>query len=102
MSIRQALHRIIQEEHQNILMEERIKEGIVNWAGGVADNILYSVLNNYKSIRQTDIFKDPKIRALAKDLKISQKDLEARVTSLVGRDKSFLRALATQRYMKKL
>jgi len=82
-------------------MEDKIKEGLVNWAGGVADNILYSVLNNYRSIRQSDIFKDPKIRSLAKSLKISQKDLEDRVTKLVSKDKSFLKALATQRYTKR-
>lgn len=101
MSIRKQIQQIIKEEYDNILEEERIKEGILSWAGGVADNILYSVLNNYKSIRQTDIFKDPKIKALAKDLKISQKELEDRVEDLIGRDKSFLKALATQRYIRR-
>lgn len=101
MSTRRELHRIIREEYQDLIMEDRIKEGLTAWAGGVADNILYSVLNNYKSIRQSDIFKDPKIRGLAKDLKISQRDLEDRVTKLVSKDKSFLRALATQRYTKR-
>ena len=101
MSIRKQIQQIIKEEYDNILEEEKIKEGIISWAGGVADNILYSVLNNYKSIRQTDIFKDPKIKALAKDLKISQKELEDRVEDLIGRDKSFLKALATQRYIRR-
>lgn len=101
MSTRQELHKIIQEEYQDLMLEDKIKEGIAAWAGGVADNILYSVLNNYKSIRQSDIFKDPKIRALAKNLKISQRDLEDRVAKLVTKDKSFLKALATQRYNKR-
>ena len=97
MSIRKQIHQIIREEYDKVLEEEKIKEGILSWAGGVADNIVYSVLNNYKSIRQTDIFKDPKIKALAKDLKISQSELEDRVSDLLKRDNRFLKALATQR-----
>ena len=69
-----------------------------SWASGVSNIIVYSVLNNYKNIRQSDIFKDPKIKSLAKDLKISQSELEDRVSDLMKRDKSFLKALATQRY----
>lgn len=94
---KQDLQKIIQEEYEEVLKEEKLKEGLLSWAGGVADNIVYSVLNNYKNIRQTDIFKDPKIRSLAKDLKISQSDLEARVSDLLKRDNRFLKALATQR-----
>lgn len=94
---KEDLHKLIQEVHQELLQEEKLKEGLLSWAGGVSDNIVYSVLNNYKSIRQTDIFKDPKIRALAKDLKISQKELEQRVSDLLQRDNKFLKALATQR-----
>jgi hypothetical protein len=97
MSIRKQIHQIIKEEYNKVLEEEKIKEGIISWAGGVADNILYSVLNNYKSIRQTDIFKDPKIRQLAKDLKISQADLEQRVSDLLQKDNRFLKNLATVR-----
>ena len=97
MSIRKQIHQIINEEYNKVLEEEKIKEGIISWAGGVADNILYSVLNNYKSIRQTDIFKDPKIRQLAKDLKISQADLEQRVSDLLQKDNRFLKNLATIR-----
>lgn len=89
--------KLIKEIHQEVLEEEKLKEGLLSWAGGVADNIVYSVINNYKNIRQTDIFKDPKIRSLAKDLKISQSDLEDRVSDLLKRDNKFLRALATQR-----
>ena len=36
--------------------------------------------------------------SLAKDLKISQSDLEDRVSDLMQRDTRFLKALATQRY----
>lgn len=90
-------HKLVKEVYHEVLEEEKLKEGLLSWAGGVADNIVYSVLNNYKNIRQTDIFKDPKIRGLAKDLKISQKELENRVSDLLQRDKRFLKALATQR-----
>lgn len=90
-------HKLVREVYHEVLEEEKLKEGLLSWAGGVADNIVYSVLNNYKNIRQTDIFKDPKIRGLAKDLKISQKELEQRVSDLLQRDKRFLKALATQR-----
>lgn len=94
---RQNFRKLVKEVYQEVLEEEKLKEGLLSWAGGVADNIVYSVLNNYKNIRQTDIFKDPKIRGLAKDLKISQKELEQRVSDLLQRDKRFLKALATQR-----
>lgn len=95
------LQNLIREVHQELLEEEKLKEGLLSWAGGVSDNVVYSVLNNYKNIRQTDIFKDPKIRSLAKDLKISQKDLEKRVSDLMQRDNRFLKALATQRYIRR-
>lgn len=98
---RHAFRKIIQEEYRKVLDEEKLKEGLLSWAGGVSDNIVYSVLNNYKNIRQSDIFKDPKIRSLAKDLKISQSELEDRVSDLLKRDRSFLRALATQRYTRR-
>lgn len=91
------IHKIIKEEYKKLLEEEKLKEGLLSWAGGVADNIVYSILNNYKNIRQTDIFKDPKIKSLAKDLKMSQSDLEDRVSDLLKRDNRFLKALATQR-----
>jgi hypothetical protein len=94
---RSELQKIIQEELHAVLEEEKLKEGLFSWAKGTADNIVYSVLNNYKNIRQSDIFKDPKIKALAKDLKISQEDLEDRVSTLLQRDTKFLKALATQR-----
>ena len=95
------LQNLIREVHQELLEEEKLKEGLLSWTGGVSDNVVYSVLNNYKNIRQTDIFKDPKIRSLAKDLKISQKDLEKRVSDLMQRDNRFLKALATQRYIRR-
>jgi hypothetical protein len=94
---KQDFHKLVREVYHEVLEEEKLKEGLLSWAGGVADNIVYSVLNNYKNIRQTDIFKDPKIRGLARDLKISQKELENRVSDLLQRDKRFLKALATQR-----
>tara|TARA_R110000868_G_scaffold221260_2_gene472787 strand:- start:64 stop:366 length:303 start_codon:yes stop_codon:yes gene_type:complete len=98
---KQNFRKLVKEVYQEVLDEEKLKEGLLSWAGGVADNIVYSVINNYKNIRQSDIFKDPKIRSLAKDLKISQSDLESRVSDLLQRDRSFLRALATQRYIRR-
>ncbi|CAB4143714.1 hypothetical protein UFOVP450_206 [uncultured Caudovirales phage] len=98
---KQNFRKLVKEVYQEVLDEEKLKEGLLSWAGGVADNIVYSVINNYKNIRQSDIFKDPKIRSLAKDLKISQSDLENRVSDLLQRDRSFLRALATQRYIRR-
>lgn len=100
MSLRETLKKIIREEYDDLILEHKLKEGLISWAGGMADNVLHSVLNNYRSIRQTDIFKDPKIRKLAKDLKMDQKALEKRVATLATKDKDFLRSLATQRYVR--
>jgi len=40
------IHKIIREVHQELLEEEKLKEGLFSWASGVSDNIIYSVLNN--------------------------------------------------------
>ena len=80
---KKEFHSLIQEVHTELLEEEKLKEGLLSWAGGVSDNIVYSILNNYKDIRQTDIFKDPKIRGLAKDLKISQKELPQSIVAII-------------------
>lgn len=98
---RSELHKLINEIHQELLEEEKIKEGLLSWAGGVADNIVQSIITNYGNARQSAIYNDPKLRALAKDLKMSQKDLESRVNTLLQRDKSFLKALATQKYIRR-
>lgn len=95
------LHSIIKEMYQEILEEEKLKEGILSWAGGVADNIVQSIITNYGNARQSAIYNDPKLRALAKDLKIDQKELQNRVNTLLQKDKSFLKALATQKYIRR-
>jgi hypothetical protein len=89
--------KLIKEVYKEVILEEKIKEGILSWASGVADNIVYRVINNYGDIRRSDIFKDPKIKQLAKDLKISQSELEQRVNSLLSKDNRFLKNLATVR-----
>lgn len=91
------LQKIIREVYKEILEENKLKEGLLSWASGVADNIVYSVLNNYKDLRSTQIYSDPKIQKLAKDLKISQSELQQRVSTLLKKDTKFLQALATQK-----
>jgi hypothetical protein len=91
------LHSLIKEIHQELLEEEKLKEGLLSWAGGVADNIVQSIITNYGNARQSAIYNDPKLRALAKDLKINQKELQNRVNTLLQKDNKFLKALATQR-----
>lgn len=94
---KQDFHKLIREVHDELLEEEKLKEGLLSWASGVADNIIYSILNNYKDVRSLQIYSDPKLQKLARDLKIDQKELQNRVSDLLKRDTSFLKALATQR-----
>lgn len=94
---RSDLHKMIQEEYEEVLKEQKLKEGLLSWASGVADNIVYSVLNNYGIARQSAVLNDPKLQKLAKDLKIDQKELQSRVNTLLKRDNKFLKALATQK-----
>ncbi len=92
------IHKIIREVHQEILEEEKLKEGFLNWMGGVARNITYGIIDKRAGYLQKALQYDPKLQRLAKDLKLSRNDFESRVTSLMDRDPDFLRALATAKY----
>jgi len=90
---RKELREIIQDEYVNV----RLEEGLFSWASGVADDLIYGIINKRADILRTKIFDDPKLLQLAKDLKLSKHDFEKRVTSLLSRDNRFLNALATVR-----
>lgn len=90
---RKELREVIQEEYINV----RLEEGLLSWAGGVADDLFYGIINKRADILRSKIFDDPKLLALAKDLKLSKSDFEQRVKSLLSRDNRFLKALATTR-----
>jgi len=92
------IHKIIQEIHQELLDEEKIKEGFVDWMGGVARNITYGIIDRRAGYLQKALQYDPKLQRLAKDLKISRGDFESRITSLMDKDPDFLRALANAKY----
>lgn len=97
MSIRKQIHQIIREEYTKVLEEEKIKEGLASWIGGVARNIAYSVIDKRSGYLNQAIKTDPKLIKLAKDLKLSTSDFEKRVATLLDKDPDFLKALATQR-----
>ncbi len=90
---RKELQEIIQEEYVNV----RLEEGLLSWASGAADNLVYGILNRRADIMNSKIFDDPKLLQLAKDLKMSKSDFEKRVTSMLSKDNRFLKALATVR-----
>lgn len=92
------IHKIIQEIHQELLDEEKIKEGFVDWMGGVARNITYGIIDRRAGYLQKALQYDPKLQRLAKDLKISRGDFESRITSLMDKDPDFLRALANAKF----
>jgi len=92
------IHKLIQEIHQELLDEEKIKEGFVDWMGGVARNITYGIIDRRAGYLQKALQYDPKLQRLAKDLKISRGDFESRITSLMDKDPDFLRALANAKY----
>ena len=92
------IHKIIREVHQELLQEEKLKEGFLDWMGGVARNMTYGILDKRAGYLQQALQYDPKLQRLAKDLKMSRGDFESRVTSLMDRDPDFLKALATAKY----
>lgn len=91
---RRDLQKIIKEEYENVMLEE----GLFSWASGVADDIVYGILNKRADIMSTKIFDDPKLLKLAKDLKWDKAQLQSRIGHLLTKDNKFLKALATQRY----
>jgi hypothetical protein len=90
---KKQLQEIIQEEYTNV----RLEEGLISWAGGVADDLFYGIINKRADILRSKIFDDPKLQRLASDLKLSKGDFEKRVTQLLSKDNRFLKALATVR-----
>lgn len=90
---KRELTELIKEE----LINHRLEEGLLSWAGGVADDLFYGIINKRADILRSKIFDDPKLLALAKDLKLSKSDFEKRVSSLLSKDNRFLKNLATVR-----
>lgn len=90
---RKELQEIIQEEYINVKLEE----GLLSWASGAADSLVYGILNRRADILHSKIFDDPKLLRLAKDLRMSKSDFEKRVTSMLSKDNRFLKNLATVR-----
>jgi len=95
--IREWIRRIIREE----IREHRINEDIVGWMGGVAKQIAYNIIDRRAQGLSGALKYDPKLQRLAKDLKLTTKDLESRINTLLDKDPRFLRALATQRYKRR-
>ena len=90
---KRELQEIIREEYRSVKLEE----GLLSWASGAADNLVYGILNKRADIMHSKIFDDPKLMQLAKDLKMDKRDFEKRVTSMLSRDNRFLKNLATVR-----
>ncbi len=90
---RSELHKIIKEEIQNLMLEE----DIIGWMAGVGKQVAYDIIDRRARGLNKALKHDPKLLRLAKDLKMTSKDLEDRISSLLDKDPRFLRALATQR-----
>lgn len=90
---KRELQEIIRDEYTNVKLEE----GLLSWASGAADNLVYGILNRRADILHSKIFDDPKLLRLAKDLKMDKHDFEKRVTSMLSKDNRFLKNLATVR-----
>lgn len=88
------IHKIIREEIRN----HKINEDIIGWMAGVGKQVAYDIIDRRAKGLTNALKYDPKLLRLAKDLKMTSRDLENRISSLVDKDPKFLRALATQRY----
>ncbi len=87
------LRSIIREEIQ----DHKINEDIVGWLGGIGRQVAYGIIDRRSRGLSKALLSDPKLTRLAKDLKITTKDLEDRINTLLDKDPRFLKALATQR-----
>lgn len=95
---KKEFHKLVTEVHQEILEEEKLKEGLLSWASGVAKNVAYGIIDKRADYLRQAIQYDPKLQRLAKDLKTTNSDFQKRVTSLLDRDPDFLRALSNASY----
>lgn len=91
------IQQIIREVVKAELREQMIDEDIVGWMTGIGKKIAYDIIDRRAQGLSAAIKTDPKLTRLAQDLKITSKDLEARINTLLDKDPRFLRALATQR-----
>jgi len=87
------IQKIIREEIRN----HKINEDIIGWMAGVGKQIAYDIIDRRAKGLSGALKSDPKLLRLAKDLKMTSRDLEDRISMLVDKDPRFLRALATQR-----
>jgi len=90
---RSQLQKIIQEE----IHEHMLEEDIIGWMAGVGKQVAYDIIDRRAKGLNNALKYDPKLLRLAKDLKMTSKELEDRISGLIDRDPKFLRALATQR-----
>ena len=95
------VHKIIKEVYQEILEEEKLKEGILSWVSGVARNMAYGIIDKRAGYMSQAIKYDPKLQKLAKDLNMDNAAFEKRVNDLLGRDPDFLKALSTASYKRR-
>ena len=95
--IRERIRQMIREE----IREHRIEEGLIGWMGNVAKQVAYGIIDRRAQGLSNALKYDPKLQRLAKDLKLTTKDLESRIGSLLDKDPKFLKALATQRYRRR-
>ena len=87
------IQKIIREE----IREYKLNEDILGWMSGIGKQVAYDIIDRRAKGLNNALKYDPKLLRLAKDLKITSRDLENRISSLVDKDPRFLRALATQR-----
>jgi len=91
------IHKIIQEE----IREHMLDEDILGWMSGIGKQVAYDILDRRAKGLNNALKYDPKLLRLAKDLKMTSRDLEDRISSLASRDVGFLRALATQKFVRR-
>lgn len=87
------IQKIIREE----IREYKLNEDILGWMSGIGKQVAYDIIDRRAKGLNNALKYDPKLLRLAKDLKITSRDLEDRISSLVDKDPKFLKALATQR-----
>ena len=79
---RSDLHKIIQEEVQDYLIEE----GIVNWMLDKAERFVKSHFNHVADYQYARIINTPEFRSLSKNFNMNEKDFMKKATDLIKRD----------------
>lgn len=93
--VKKAAKDIKKEEQLTEQEETLINEFVINWLTGAARNWGNNILDRRKGYLDKAIKTDPKLKRMAKQFGIKEKDFEKTVYDIMKRDRRFIEDLAS-------